>query len=190
MRSRNRRQIRAFTLIDLCISIVLMAALASLMAHAWDAFGRAAMIAVARARLAQESNLAAESLARDVGRIARSSASGLPDDLPGARFEGSGLSLRIDDGTENRRTILYEVDDDDPGKLFRTEDGQRRVVAGLIAGFRARAATRTATSGGPDVPGVEVELTFSHRVIDRDPDGSFRGDYSRRYVLFIEDDSP
>ena len=67
--------------------------------------------------------------------------------------------------------------------------GSGRVVAGLLAGFDAVADVLPgAGPGGADVTGIRVDLTFSHRTVDRDPvTGSFRGDYTRRFTLFLPD---
>ena len=191
-RGRVRRR-RGFTLIEMLITGLLMALMAVLLGNAWAAFGRPAIAAAARCRVAQEANLAAEALAYDVGRLARPAGIEPDTRYQNAQAGSTVLYLTIDDGTGTSRTISYAPDSTDPTKLVRTDlsapAGTSRVVAGLLAGFDAvRDVLHGAGTGGSDVPGVRVDLTFSHRTMDRDPvTGSFRGDYTRRYTLFLPD---
>lgn len=192
---RVRRR-RGFTILDLAIAGILMTVVALVLARAWDAFGRSARLAVARARLAQEANLAAEAIARDVGRLARPGGASPAPPWPNVRAGDSTLRLWVVDGEGQIRQVIYKKDADDPGNLTRYEcdaeeagdslpPGSGRVVATLVSDFKARDA---AVPSNPGVPGVEIELTLGHRVIDRDPDGASRGDYTRRYLLLIEGD--
>ncbi|HEY2156217.1 MAG TPA: prepilin-type N-terminal cleavage/methylation domain-containing protein [Isosphaeraceae bacterium] len=192
--TRPRRQgRRGFTLVEMTVTIFLMALVGTLLGNAWLAFGRPAIATVARCRVAQEANLAAEALAHDVGLIARPASSEPDTRYQGAQAGSTVLYLAIDDGTGNPRTISYGPDLSDSTKLMRTDlsapSGPGRVVAGLLAGFDAvHDVLPGAGTGGADVPGVRVDLTFAHRTMDRDPvTRLFRGDYTRRYTLFIPD---
>jgi hypothetical protein len=174
----------------------LMALVAILLGNAWSAFGRPAIATVARCRVAQEANLAAEALARDVGLLARPATTEPDTRYQGAQAGTTVLNLTIDDGTGPPRTITYAPDPSDPTKLVRSDPASTpstdRVVAGLLAGFDAvHDVLPGAGTGGAGVPGVRVDLTFSHRTVDRDPiTGDFRGDYTRRFTLFIPDPQP
>jgi hypothetical protein len=175
------------------VTIFLMALVGVVLGDAWLAFGRPAITTVARCRVAQEANLAAEALAYDVGLLAQP-ASAEPDTrYQPAQAGTTVLYLTIDDGTGALRTISYGPSPSDATKLMRTDlsapSGSGRVVAGLLAGFDAvRDVLPGAGTGSVDVPGVRVDLTFTHRTMDRDPvTGHFRGDYTRRYTLFIPD---
>ncbi len=193
-RRQGRR--RGFTLVEMTVTVFLMSLVGIMLGNAWSAFGRPAIATVARCRVAQEANLAAEALAYDVGLLAQP-ASAEPDTrYQGAQAGTTILYLSIDDGTGAVRTISYGPDPSDSTKLVRTDlsasSGSGRVVAGLLAGFDAvHDVLAGAGPGGTDVPGVRVDLTFTHRTIDRDPvTGLFRGDYTRRYTLFIPDPEP
>lgn len=178
---------RGFTTIEMMFAAILMGVVGMLLAQSWTAFGRPAISALARAKLAQEANLAAESLARDVGILAAPAGVQADSRYQNAQATGSTLVLTVDEGDGTVRTITYSIDGDDPGKLFRTDSDGRRVVAKLVTGFACQTATLPLMDGGGDVSGVKVELTLSHRTYDRNRDGSFRGDHTRRYTLFIPD---
>lgn len=181
------RRRRGFTIVEMTLAGFLMAVVGLLLAQAWAGFGRPAISALARARLAQEANIAAESLSRDVGLLAG------PDGLQAdSRYQnvqpaGSTLYLTLDEGHGDVRTISYSIDANDPGKLFRTDSGGKRVVATLVADFQSRSVTLPIMQGGANVSGVQIELTLRHRAHDRDSNGSFRGDHTRLYTLFIPD---
>jgi prepilin-type N-terminal cleavage/methylation domain-containing protein len=192
-RPRRQGRRRGFSLVEMTVTIFLMALVGVVLGDAWLAFGRPAITTVARCRVAQEANLAAEALAYDVGLLAQP-ASAEPDTRYQAAQAGTTvLYLTIDDGTGALRTISYGPSSSDVTKLMRTDlsapSGSGRVVAGLLAGLDAvRDVLPGAGTGGVDVPGVRVDLTFTHRTMDRDPvTGEFRGDYTRRYTLFIPD---
>jgi prepilin-type N-terminal cleavage/methylation domain-containing protein len=57
---------RGFTLVEIMITSLLMSVLAMFVASAWRGLGRPTFAAVTRARIAQEANLALESLNRDL----------------------------------------------------------------------------------------------------------------------------
>jgi prepilin-type N-terminal cleavage/methylation domain-containing protein len=184
---------RGFSLVEMTVTVFLMALVGLLLGHAWAAFGRPAIGVVARCRVAQEANLAAEALAYDVGLLARPAAVEPDTRYQGAQGGTTALYLTIDDGTGATRVISYGPSPSDPTKLMRTDlsasAGSGRVVAGLLAGFDAVADTLPgAGPNGADATGVRVDLTFTHRTIDRDPiTGDFRGDYTRKFTLFIPD---
>jgi prepilin-type N-terminal cleavage/methylation domain-containing protein len=190
MPSIHRR--RGFTLTEMLMTAFLMGLMGVLLGNAWAAFGRPAVANVARCRVAQEANLAAEALARDIGLLAVPLAQ-----QPDSRYQnvqadssiGTTLTLSIDDGTPGSpRTISYAADPDDSTRLVRTDlsapAGSGRVVATLLAGFETQRDILA------DVPGVRIDLTFSHRTFDRDPDGTLRTDYTRRFTLFVPDPQP
>jgi type II secretory pathway pseudopilin PulG len=187
MRIRSGPVPRGFTLIEMTLVGFLLVLLSLLMSRAWAAFGRPAISAVARARLIQEANLAAESLAHDVGQLARVDPPGPDSRYQNVQASGSTLYLAIDDGTGPVRTISYSMDVDNPGKLFRIDGGTRRVVASLVADFRTIQAAMPVGPGATEVDGVRIELTLRHRVYDRDPDGTYRNDLTRLYTLFVPD---
>jgi type II secretory pathway pseudopilin PulG len=190
---RQGRRRRGFTLVEMTLTVFLMGLMGVLLGNAWAAFARPAIATVARCRVAQEANLAAEALAFDVGLLARPATTEPDTRYQNGEAGGATLYLSIDDGTGTIRTISYGPDPSDSTKLLRTDlsssSGTGRVVAGLLAGFDAVAAVLPgAGPGGADVTGVRVDLTFTHRTMDRDPiTGLFRGDYTRRYTLFLPD---
>ncbi|MDG3007704.1 hypothetical protein [Paludisphaera mucosa] len=194
MRVREPRiQNRGFSLFETTVAALLMALAANLLADSWVAFGRPAISTATRARLAQEANLFAETLARDVGRLA---------EQPGtdSRYQnvqvvdatppGSKLKMSIDDGKGLLQEICYSIDEDDPGKLVRTGSGPRRVVAALVTRFYC---VRDELPVGPDnanVYGVRIDLTLGHRINERDWNHLFGYDHTRRYRIFIPDPQP
>jgi hypothetical protein len=186
---------RGFSLTEVALAGFMMSVLALLLGNAWASFGRPAISSVARIRVAQEANLAAEALARDVGYLAQPT--GNQSDTRYQNVQGGGpiLYLSIDDGTGSPRSISYAPDPNDSTRLLRTDlsaaPGSGRVVATLLADFQAQSATLSgAGSGGTDVTGVQIDMTFTHRTYDRDLDGSFRADHTRRYSLFVPDPRP
>jgi type II secretory pathway pseudopilin PulG len=185
---RGRR--RGFTLIEMSLAGLMMVLVATLLAQAWATFGRPAISAVARARLAQEANLAAEALARDVGWLARPGGPQTDSRYQNVQPDGSTLYMTIDDGGGAVRTIFYSIDENDPGKLFRNDSGNKRVVATLVDGFTCENAVLPVGADDAAVPGVRIDLTLRHRAYDRDRNGTFRGDHTRRYSLFIPDPQP
>ena len=133
---------------------------------------------------------------RDVGLLARPATAEPDTRYQPAQAGTTALYLSIDDGTGGTRTISDGPGPADPTTLVRTDlsapSGTSRVVAGLLARFDAARDVRPgAGTGGADVTGVRVDLPVTHRTIDRDPvTGNFRGDYTRRYTLFIPDPQP
>jgi hypothetical protein len=177
----------------MALTVFLMALVGVLLGNAWAGFCRPAITVVARCRVAQEANLAAEALAYDVGLLARPATTESDTRYQVAQGDTTVLYLTIDDGTGPTRTISYGPSPSDATKLVRTDlsapSGTGRVVAGLLAGFDAvHTVLPGAGPNGTDAPGVQVDLTFTHRTIDRDPvTSAFRGDYTRKFSLFIPD---
>jgi type II secretory pathway pseudopilin PulG len=198
LRAASRRppgRRRGFTITEMLITGVLMSLFGVLLGQAWASFGRPAIVNTARCRVAQEANLAAEALARDVGLLAVPADAQVDSRYANAQALGSTLYMTIDDGSGVFRTIAYAADASDPTRLVRTDlsapansSAGTRVVAGLLAGFHAQADVLAGGGpGGRDATGVRIDLTFTHRSFDRDPDGAYRGDYTRRFTLFIPD---
>lgn len=201
--ARHRRR-RGFTIVEMIVTGFLMALVGILLGNAWAAFARPAITTVARCRVAQEANLAAEAIAYDIGRLARNADPQYHDSRYQTPRVQAGspnvLNLTIDDGTT---TVSYAPDPFNATNLVRTETGpggtKERVVATLLGGYDSlhnpapgfvvsRGTLPGAGPGGIDAPGVEIDMTFTHRTMDRDPvTGLFRGDYTRRYTLFIPD---
>src|SRR5258708_36601025 len=71
MRILRPRPRRGCTRSEVALAGLMMSVLALLLGNAWASFGRPAISSVARIRVAQEANLAAEALARDVGFLAQ-----------------------------------------------------------------------------------------------------------------------
>ena len=189
--SGSRHRHRGFTLFEMTIAGFLIALVANLLANAWVGFGRPAISAVARARLAQEANLFSEALARDVGRLAC-----LGQPRTNSRYQnvqaaadGKTLYLTIDEGKEELRAFSYSIDENDPGKLCRRDlaSGDKRVVTTLVSAFDCTHDTFPVGPSNEPVVGVQIDLTLRHRVNERDRDGTFRADHTRRYRLFIPD---
>ena len=176
-----------FTIMEMMVASVLMVLVGTLLANTWVCFGRPAISAVARARLAQEANLAAEAIAHDVGLLARPAQWQADSRYQNVQPSGSSLYLTIDDGTGSVRTVTYTTDPNDPSNLIRIDSGTNRVVARLVSSFQCTIATLPLGPSGVSVSGVQIELTLTHRVYDRDPDGTFRGDHTRLYTLFVPD---
>jgi hypothetical protein len=194
MRVDTRGRRRAATIIEMMVTSVLMVIVAVLLAKTWAMFGRSAISTVARARIAEEANLAAAALANDLGMLARP-----PDKCTDTRYvniqpgiDGTSLSFSIDDGTGTTRIIQYARDQEDSSKLVRTDltasPGSGRVVATLVAGFEAMALTTLPNEF--NATGVQIDLTLSHWTYERDIGGAFRGDHTRRFTLFVPDALP
>jgi hypothetical protein len=192
MRHPRPRPRRGFSLTEVALAGFMMSVLAVLLGNAWASFGRPAISSVARIRVAQEANLAAEALAHDVGFLAQPTGTQTDARYQNVQGGGSILYLSIDDGTGPPRTISYAPDPKVPTSLVRNDlsapPGSGRVVANLLAGFHAQPVTLYgAGSDGSDVTGVQIDMTFTHRTYDRDRDGTYRADHTRRYSLFVPD---
>ena len=200
MRTRGRAKripARGFTLVEMILAGFLMGLLGLLLANAWAAFGRPAISAVARAKLAQEANLAAEAIARDVGMLARSDSPGADSRYQNVRAEGPKLYLHIDDGTGRPRYISYAIDPnpDDPGKLVRTDPdnpddpppveppARTPWSRGSSRTSRARPARCPSVPGGRRSPASGLISSSATACTSRDRDGTYRGDHTRLYTL-------
>jgi hypothetical protein len=197
MRMPFVRARRGFTVIEMMLTGFLMGLLAVLLGNAWAAFGRPAISSVARCRVAQEANLAAEALARDLGMLAQDligpptpttsrylNASPQSDGSPLSFFIDDGTSFHTD-GTHATRHIVYSFDPTTTHLVrtdYSTDPPTRRVVATLVSDFQAKHCNLDGTGA----PGVQVDMTFSHPAYDR-VNGVFQPDYTRRFSLFIPD---
>ncbi len=186
-RTLGRRRRRGFSVMEMALTSVLMVVVGLILSQAWVTFGRPAIASMARARLAQEANLAAESFAHDVGLLASPAGNPADSRYQNVQGDGSTLFLTIDRGDGVLATVTYATDDNDPGKLFRTDAAGKQVVATLVTGFHCQATTAAVGPAGSAVPGVQIDLTLEHRTYDRDRDGSYRSDHTRRYSLFVPD---
>ena len=155
----GRTSRRGFSLIEMTVVTFMLALLALMMAGAWKAFGRPAVDADARCRIAQEASLAAESLARDLSGY-RAGPEGRLGDLDASRFLGrlpavdGQLRLSFDDpsGPGGTAEVAYLVEAD---RLVRHDlaTGTAVVIARHVAGFEA---VELGT-------GVEIRLSFAFR---------------------------
>jgi hypothetical protein len=195
MRTPLARSRRGFTVLEMMLAGFLMALMGILLGNAWAAFGRPAISSVARSRVAQEANLAAEALAHDLGMLAQDvvgspsdskylNASPMPDSSTLTFFIDDGTLFHTD-GTHRTRQIIYSFD---PATthLIRTDatspDSTPRVIATLVSDFH----TRYGTLSGGGALGVFVDMTFSHPSYDY-VSGVFQPYYVRQYTLFIPD---
>jgi hypothetical protein len=175
------------SLIEVILAGLLLALMAALLADAWASFGRTAIVAVARGRVAQEANLAAEMLARDLGGCLAGQPGGSADfrDL-GRQVVGSTLYLSFDDGAGSTIQISYALDPDDATRLVRKDwsTGLERTAARFVAGFDPTDLTLQGTGQG-----VRLDLTFRHRTYDAGG-GTFSSAYSRTFTLVVPDPNP
>jgi prepilin-type N-terminal cleavage/methylation domain-containing protein len=161
------RPSHGFTLIEVLFVSGMMSLLALLISAAWSGLGRPSADAIARARVAHEANLAAESLARDFS-------ASLPEEATGGKqlgrmvgrmaVEGSQLRICFDGGPANGAAdwaapdtvIAYEVLD------------QRLVRSNLKSGTAftvAACVDRMVLAAEADA--MRIELTFSYRDVTR-----------------------
>ncbi len=188
MRVRNQGQrCRGFTLAEIMVTATLIVVLMMLLCNAWSGFGPPALSAVARARLAQEANLAAEALSRDIGSLAAPSGTQTDSRYQNVQANGTSLSMTLDQGNGVQQNVTYAIDNADPGKLFRIDSSGKRVVATLVSDFQSKSTTMPLMQDGSSVSGVRIDLTLSHRVLEKVSDGSILGDHTRSYTLFIPD---
>lgn len=94
---------RGFTLVELMTAGALTSLLLVLISTAWSGFGRPSAIAVARARIMHEANLALESLARDFSGSLVDEPLGTKESgrLVGRQARGDALILCYDGGELN-----------------------------------------------------------------------------------------
>ena len=161
------RRPSGFTLIEVMFVSGIMSLLVLLLSAAWSGLGRPSADAIARCRIAQETNLAAQSLARDSsGCLAEETTGGkqLGRIVGRMAVGGSQLRLCFDGGSANGTAdwadpdtvIVYEVLDH---QLVRTnlKTGTAFTVAANVDQMQLTA----------QADGVRVDLTFSYRGVTR-----------------------
>jgi type II secretory pathway component PulJ len=172
---QNRRGALGFTLIELMIVCAMTTLLAVLFSSAWAGLGRPSVDAIARSQIAEEAQVAAASLAADLG-------GSLPGGTLGAEvagrmvgwmvvggselwicFDGGGLNGIADWGDPDV-VITYTVED---GRLVRTNQaaGTTFVVASRVSGMRVSELGS----------GVQFDLGFAFR------------DFAQTYTLVTQD---
>ena len=158
---------QGFTLTEIMLVGGLMSLLVLLISGAWKGLGRSSVDAVVRCRVAQEANLAVESLARDLGGGLAGQIAG---DKPLGRavgrlvVAGSQLWLCFDgqpvDGVADwgppDTVIVYEVQG---GQLIRCDQqaGTALVVADKVSQMQLT----------EQIGGVRIELTLQYRDLTR-----------------------
>jgi type II secretory pathway pseudopilin PulG len=167
--SRPRNSREGFTLVEVLVVGALMTLLAMLLQTSWSGFGRPLIEAIARARIAEDANMAAATLARDFGGSLPGNGSHSGSLATGklvGRMEPDGIMLRLcfDGGADNGladwgdtdTVITYLVQD---GNLVRWDEtaGTTFVVAHNVQSWEL-------TDLGN---GVEIRITFSYRTITR-----------------------
>ncbi len=169
MKRAALRHRRGFTLVEVLVCGTLSTMLAVLLSTTWRGLGRPVVDAMASARIVQEAQLAATSLARDFGGSLAESAGRLggPTDLqwvgrmqPGGTelrlcFDGTGFNGLPEWGTPDT-VIRYFVDD---GKLIRWNETTDTmfVVANLVEEMEV------VDLGSA----VQIRITFSYRNLTR-----------------------
>jgi hypothetical protein len=145
----------------------LMSLLVLLLSGAWSGFGRPSADAIARCRVAQEANLAADALARDLGGSLADQSTGTRESgrLVGRlAVDGCELWLCFDgepvDGQPDWATpdtvIVYHVQEE---SLVRCD--QHAVTSHVVADHVSQMQV------SEQVDGVHVELTFTCRDVTR-----------------------
>jgi type II secretory pathway component PulJ len=156
-----------FTLIEVLFASGIMSLLVLLLSAAWSGLGRPSADAVARLRVAEEANLAAQSLARDFsGNLGEQTIGGKKLGRIVGRMVVAGPQLRLcfdgdpvngaADWAAPDTVITYEV------------LGNRLVRANLSTGTAFTVATnvdQVQLTAQPD--GVRLDLTFSYRNVTR-----------------------
>ena len=89
----RRRPIGGFTLVEVMLVAGLMSFLMLLMSSSWTAFGRSLSDSITRCRIAQEANLCAESLRRELNGY-------LPEGTTGTKAEASVVGRLIVSGSQ------------------------------------------------------------------------------------------
>ena len=156
-----------FTLTEVMIVSVLMSFLVVLLSSAWAGFGRPTAEVVARCRLAQEANLAAESLLTDL-------AGNLADQPAGTRRAGREVGRMVVAGSELR--LCFDGQPTDGTADWAAPDTV--VVYDVQSGNLVRANQLTGTvivvAGNVDqmlltqeADGLHVQLTFVYRGMSR-----------------------
>lgn len=156
-----------FTLTEIMLVGGLMSLLVLLISGAWTGFGRSSTDAVVRCRVAQEANLAVESLARDLGGSLAGEVAGkkqLSQIVGRLVVDGSALWLCFDgqpaDGVANwgppDTVIVYEVQG---SQLIRSnqQTGVALAVADKVSQIQLT----------EQVDGVRINLTLQYRDLTR-----------------------
>ena len=158
---------RGFTLMEAMLVGGLMSLLVLLISGAWRGLGRSSADAVARCRVAQEANLAAESLAHDF-------CGNLPDQVAGQKELGRLVGRLVVGGTELRlcfdgNPVNDAADWAVPDTVITYHVEQNRLI-------RSNQQTGTALVVADNVnqmllteqaDGVTVDLTFTYRNMTR-----------------------
>ncbi len=165
---------RGFTVIEVMLVGALMSLLAVLVAGAWAGLGRLTANTTFRCRVVQEANLAAESLAYDLGgHLPGETAGNKQHGAVVGRFVAAGSQLWLCfDGDDDEvadwgspdTVIVYELQD---SRLIRRnlQDGSDFTVAANVDHIQL-----------VDLgDGIRLELTFAYR------------DISRTYTLYTKD---
>jgi prepilin-type N-terminal cleavage/methylation domain-containing protein len=156
-----------FTVMEVMVVSALMSLLALFISGAWTGFGRTSADVIARCRVAQEANLAAETLARDFAGCLPGQTAGPVDlgRLVGRSIHtGPSLWLCYDGEPANGMAdwagpdvvIVYDLQSN---KLRRTnqQTGASRVVADNVHEIQL-----TELAGG-----LKIDLTFTYRDVTR-----------------------
>jgi prepilin-type N-terminal cleavage/methylation domain-containing protein len=161
------RRCKGFTLIEVMLVSGLMSLLVLLLSGAWSGFGRPSADAIARCRVVQEANLAAEALARDLGGSLADQSTGTKEAgrLVGRlAVDGSELWLCFDgepvdglpDWAAPDTVIVYDVQAD---QLVRSD--QQAATSYVVAGHVDQMQVTE------QVDGVHVELTLTCRDVTK-----------------------
>jgi len=156
-----------FTLIEVMCASATMTLLVLLISASWSGLGRPSADAIARSRIAQEANLAAQSLARDFSNSLAEETTGFKQlgRMVGRMVvEGSQLRLCFDGGpasgtadwADPDTVIAYEVLN---GQLVRTnlKTGTAFTVAASVDQMQLTA----------QADGLRIDLAFSYRGFTR-----------------------
>jgi hypothetical protein len=150
-------------MIEMVVASMLATLLGVLMAVAWATFGRPALEVEARARIAQEAIMAAESLSRDLGGFVADT-EGRGGTLSQYRFVdwdlsyGNPLLLNFQGtGPGDPIVIRYEYDSQ-KGKLARSNSstGVQTIIAAHVTGFSVTPDPNNANL-------ARIELTITYR---------------------------
>lgn len=150
-------------MIEMVVASTLATLLGVLMAVAWATFGRPALEVEARARIAQEAVMAAESLSRDLGGFLADT-EGRGGTLTQYCFQdwdlsyGNPLLLTFQGANPGDLIVISYTYDSDTEKLVRSNSstGAQTAIAAHVAGFSVM----------PDPENAErarIEITISYR---------------------------
>jgi type II secretory pathway pseudopilin PulG len=161
-----RCRYRGYTVIEVTLVAGLMSLLVLMISGVWSGLGRSTTDATARCRVAQEANLAMESLVRDLG-------GSLPDQITGEKQQGRLVGRLIAGGPQLQ--LCFDGDDDgqadwgSPDTVIIYEVLSNRLVRRDV-----QAASEFTVAGNVDQmqltdqgDGVGIDLTFTYREITR-----------------------